>query len=212
MSWLESSLVRRACHTAAALTMVLVCGSCASDQAEGPESPEQIIAMSESEGAYALEKKFAMDKGAVTYGEDGTVTGGQRSQFEGKKQVAFGGQWDGKNYENKRYEKTWWGGKREKVAKQYEGNVDGSRFQAESLMMGKSASLDGKRSRYAGQDAPTAVYDVGSPREAGRGSVSRPTNVHTDWRRSVFPQPRITGYKQYQEREVEETRRLLGRD
>jgi hypothetical protein len=205
-------MVRWTCHAAAALALVLLCGSCASDKGGDPEGSEQIIAMSEGEGAYALEQKFAMDKNAVTYGEDGTVTGGQRSQFEGKKQVAFGGQWDGKNYDNKRFEKTWWGGKRERVAKQYEGNLDGSRFQAESLMMGKSAAQDGKRSRYAGQGAPTAVYDVGSAREAGRGSVSRTTDVRTDWRRSVFPQPRITGYKQYQQREVEETRKLLGRE
>ena len=205
-------MVRGACQTAAALGLVLLCGSCASDKGGGPEGAEQIIAMGEGEGAYALEKKYAMDKNSVTYGEDGTVTGGQRSQFEGKTQIAFGGQWDGKNYYTKRYEKTWWGGKREKAAKQYEGNVDGSRFQAESLMMGKTATQDGRRSRYAGRDAPTAVYDVGSAPEAGRSDVARTTNVHTDWRRSVFPQPRITGYKQYQQREVEETRKLLGRE
>lgn len=194
---------------------VLLGGACASKHPEVTEAPEQILAMSENEGRAALEKKFAMDPRdptAVTYGEDGTVTGGRRSQFEGKQQIAFGGDWNGKSYQKPEYEKTWWGGKR-KAKQSYVNNQDGNRFRAESLMMGRSAPQAGKQSNLDGRSAATGGYQAGAARESGGKSVPRPSDARTDWLRSTAVQPKIIGYKEQQQQlEMEETKRLLGRD
>ena len=205
-------MVRSACLAAGAVATVMLGGACASNHADEMQSDEQVLALSESAGAAALDKRFTTDRTTVTYGEDGTVTGGKRSQFEGKKQVAFGGDWDGKSYQKPEYQKTWWGGKKKSSTKQFVNNQDGSRFRADSLMMGRSAPQAGQRSAYDGKSAGTGGYHTGTARETGREAVPRSSGAGNDWLRGTEVQPRIIGYKQQQNMEIEETKKLLGRD
>lgn len=192
----------------------LALSSCATSSSAGAGEafPEQVIALGEGEGATALDRKFAMQKGDVQYDEHGGVAGGKRSQYEGQKQVQFGGEWAGKTYDKKQYEKrSWWGGKKAET-KQYAGNMDGSRFQTASALGSQTAAADGQRSRLDGRQARTATYRVEAATEAGVSGVAKPSNAQADWRRAVYPKPYIMGYKDYQEKSISETRRLLGRD
>ena len=160
----------------------------------------------------ALDRKYAMQKGDVQYDEHGGVSGGKRSQYEGRKQVQFGGEWAGKSYDKKQYEKrSWWGGKKVET-KQYAGNQDGSRFQTASAYGGQNATAEGQVSRLDGRQARTATYRVDAATEAGVSGVAKPSNAQADWRRDVYPKPRIMSYKDYQEKSISETRSLLGRD
>ncbi|MDA0766870.1 MAG: hypothetical protein O3A87_05420 [Verrucomicrobia bacterium] len=188
------------------------CASSSSSPGAGEAFPEQVIALGEGEGAMALDRKYAMQKGDVEYDEHGGVSGGKRSQYEGQKQVQFGGEWAGKTYDKKQYEKrSWWGGKKVET-KQYAGNMDGSRFQTASAYGSQNANADGQRSRFDGRQARTATYRVDAATEAGVSGVAKPSNAQADWRRDVYPKPHIMGYRDYQEKSISETRSLLGRD
>lgn len=190
--------------------------SCSSGSSSGGSSSgsgsDQIIALSEGEGQLALERKYTMQKGDVEYTEEGGVTGGRRSQYEGKKQVQFGGDWNNESYAKKEYEKkSWWGGKKVEK-KSYSDGADGSRFQTASAYGSKDANQAGQRSNYDGAKARTATYRTDAANESGLAGVSKPSNPQSDFRRGVYPKPRIVGYKDYQEKTIEQTRSLLGRD
>lgn len=196
----------------AGLGVVLV--SCSGGGSSSPvdDGPQQIIAMSEGEGALALEKKFTIQKGDIEQDEHGALTGNKRSPYEGKRQVQFGGEWQGKSYEKKQYEKSSWWGSKKKDVKTYAGGEDASRFRKDSRYASQSARQEGKRSGYDGQSARGGNYRTTSARESVVSGVSRPSDAKVDWRRDAYPKPRIMGYKDYQKHSIEQTRSLLGRD
>jgi len=194
----------------AALALLLV--SCAKDQEVGrPPEAGQVLALSESAGAAALDKKFAMQKGDVSYAEDGTVRGGKRSQFEGKRNVAFGGDWGGQSYGKKQYGTSAWGGSRERATKEFDKGEEG-KFRFASLFGGRKSAQSGQRSTYDGKNRAKETVKTGAAYEVSRPSIARPEDAKAAWRRSVYPQPRIETLADVQRMNVEETRRLLGRD
>lgn len=199
-------------RTSAAAALGLLLASCAKDS--GPERPpesEQVLALSESAGAAALDKKFAMQKGDVTYGEDGSIKGGQRSQYEGKRSVAFGGDWGDKSYGKKQYGKTAWGGDREMAKKDFAKGEEG-KFRIASWFGGKKSAQAGERSPYDGRNRVTEQVQTGAAYEASGASLAKPADAKAAWRRSVYPQPRIESLADMQRMNVEQTRSLLGRD
>lgn len=196
---------------AAAVALLLV--SCAKDDEIGrPPESGQVLALSESEGTAALDQKFAMQKGDVNYSEDGTVSGGRRSQYEGKKQLAFGGEWTGQSYGKKEYGKTSWNGSSDRATKSYDKGDGDSRFRSTSWLGGKASTQDGKRSNYDGRKKVTESVGTGAAYEESRSTIARPQDAKASWRRSVYPQPRIETLSDVQKKNVEETRSLLGRD
>lgn len=207
----------RACTTwirwSAVAALPLLPVSCAKDKGmERPPESGQVLALSESAGAAALDKKFAMQKGDVTYGEDGSIKGGQRSQFEGRRSVAFGGDWGDKSYGKKQYGKAaWGGGDREMAGKSFDKGRDGQ-FRFASLFGGKKSAQAGQRSAYDGKNRVKETVRTGAAREASGSSLAKPADAKAAWRRSVYPQPRIESLADAQRKNVEETRSLLGRD
>lgn len=212
MRRLQSALFRRACQVALAGGLALLCGACSAFKSGGGGVEDEAAVTEEERKGFDKYLIDTKNPEVVSYGEGGAVTGGKRSHYEGKNQIAYGGEWDGKRYEKQEYEKTWWGGKKKKPMKAYAGNQDGSRFQVESLMMGKTANQAGKRSTFDGRGIASTKYTTGNARETGVNDIARTSDARTDWRRDAFPRPRIRGYKQQQQLEIEETRRLLGRD
>ena len=194
------------------MAATLLMASCSKDKELGrPPEEGQVLALSESAGAAALDKKFAMQKGDVSYAEDGTVRGGKRSQYEGKRNVAFGGEWGAQSYGRSEYEKTAWGGSREREKKSFDKGEEG-RFRFASLFGGKKSAQAGQKSSYDGRAREKETVKTGGAYEGSRTSIARPQDAKAAWRRSVYPQPRIETLADVQRMNVEETRSLLGRD
>lgn len=191
---------------------LLLLASCAGSSSSDDGGRDQVLALGEGEGALALERRFTMQKGDVEYSEEGAVTGGRRSQYEGRRQIQFGGEWDGERYEKKEFERRSWWGRRAVQREAYDGGEDGSRFQTASRFDGQAAPADGSRSRFDGNRAETGRYATGAAREAGASPVDRPSDAKVDWRRDVFPRPLIIDQDDYAQKSIEQTRGLLGRD
>lgn len=190
------------------------CSSGGSSSSSPIEGSGQVIALSEGEGTLALEKKYGMQKGDVTYGENGGIAGGKRSQFEGREQVQYGGNWGGKKYGQQKElgKQSWWGSKKAQV-KNFNGVQNADQYKTASRFGSQNANQNGKNSNYNGQQSnASGNYQTGTANEVGQANVARPSNARTDWRRDVYTAPKKIDYKDYQERTIEETRRLLGRD
>ena len=191
--------------------VALLVVSCAKDADVGrPPETEQVLALSESAGAAALDKRFAMQKGDVEYGEDGSLKGGKRSEYEGKRNVAFGGNWGGKSYGKQQYDKAAFSGNRQWTAQSFNKGEAG-KFRSNSSFGGQRSVQANQRSNYDGKNRVTSTLGTGVATEASRASLSKPVDAKAAWRRSVYPQPRIETLADAQRRNVEETRSLLGR-
>lgn len=206
-----SARFARGCVALAALCLVSCAGS-KGKSAGGARESEKVLALSEGAGAAALEKRYAIGKDDVERGEDGTFKGGKRSQFEGKKNVSFGGGLGTASYRKKEYNGKRWSGNTAAQTNMYGGNTDGSRFQTSSRFQGTSAAHSGRRSRFDGSSAATSRFKTGSANEASRRSIEKPSDAKTDFRRRVYPEPPIMTEEEYRKMTVEQTRSILGRD
>lgn len=178
-----------------------------------PKKRDKILALSEAEGAAALEDRYAFNKDKdIEFDEHGNFSGGKRSQFEGRKNVAFGGGIGTASYGTKNYSTKGWSGNTAAGKKMYEGSTDGSRFQTASQFQGTSATQMAQRSRFEGSNAPTSRYKTRKANETTRAAVEKPTDGWTDFRRRVYPKPLIMSEADYKEMTVEQTRSILGRD
>lgn len=190
--------------------------SCAKDGG-GDGAPARksgkVVALTEGEGAAALEDRFAFSKSDIKRDEQGNLVGGKRSQYEGRESVAFGGGVGTASYQgNEAFRARQWSGNREAGRGSYSGDTDGSRFQRSSRFRGTSASQLAQRSRFEGAPARTSTYQAGNAREDAGKPLDRPGNAYTDYRRRVFSQPQIMGREDYERMTVEQTRSILGRD
>ncbi|MBL49525.1 MAG: hypothetical protein CMP28_11315 [Roseibacillus sp.] len=172
---------------------------------------KQIIALGEGEGSAALEERFAFDTRKLKKNKSGNYVGAVRSQFDGKKNLSFGGGIGKSTYRAGRYSASEWSGVSEVPAKSYRGKADASRFQRSSRLQGASASHLARSSRFQSRQKATSPYRVSDAREGQSAGLEKPTDSHTDFRRRVFPEPPIMSREDYN-RSVEDTRRLLGRD
>lgn len=218
MKKIRDSITNNLCVAA----MVVVAGgmvSCASSggSSSGGEAAAesgQVIAMSEGAGTLALEKKFLMKKEDMKLTKEGLLAGGgKRSQYEGKKQVQFGGEWGSESYQKQEYEKksSWWRRKKADV-KDYSGSEDGSRFQTDSRYANRNARQSGQESRFANADARTGVYEVDAANEARRGAVKSEANAYAASRGEAIPDPVVIDQDEYGRQSIQKTRSLLGRD
>ena len=183
--------------------MIPVLSSCGGGSSAGPEVARQ-------RGI----DDFQYDKSDVQLGEKGSATegmivGGRRSQFEGRRQVAFGGEFDKKTYSARSYQAPKWTGGKSYQTSKYTGSTDGSRFQSSSRFNAQSAREGSQQSGLAGRTVDTGGYDTGGA-YAGQGdSVDR---VESRYGSERYPSPRIIPYRKYQQMTIEETNRILGRE
>ncbi len=174
---------------------------------------KQVIALGETEGLNALEKRFAFDSRSLKKDKKGNFTGPVRSQYEGKQDISFGGGVGKAVYRAGNYQSPEWKGPGQVRTGSYPGKTDGSRFQTPSRVQVTSPShLAARKSRFHGRRAGTGVYKAGGARESNAGPVDKPSDGYTDFRRRVFPEPLIISDDEYNRRSVEQMRNVLGRD
>ena len=175
---------------------------------------KQVIALGEAEGFNALEERFAFDSRSLKKDKKGNFIGPVRSQYEGKRDISFGGGVGKAVYRAGNYQSPEWKGKGHGQArtKSYPGKTDGSRFQTPSRFQVTSPSHLARKSRFHGRRAGTGVYKAGGARERDTSPVDKPSDGYTDFRRRVFPEPLIISDDEYNRRSVEQMRNVLGRD
>lgn len=135
----------------------------------------------------------------------------KRSSFENKGESPyFQGEYGKKTYKTAKYSKKSWWGNKDYGRQEYTGNTDGSRFQ-------KNSRFDGKGARESGSPADipgpyqTDRYATNAAREAGKDRLSKPANAEIENRRSVFPQPEITDWREQRALSLEQSKGILGR-
>jgi len=157
---------------------------------------------------------FQYSKTDVVYGEAGTdtegmIVGGRRSNFEGKRQVVFGGNFEGKTYGTDQYKSKSWNGSKNYGRKSYSGNTNASQLKVASVMDGQTARGGGEQSRYSGSGYNTSNYNTSSAREGQATPVNRNASNYAAKR---LPLPKVMSEREYQKMTIEETNSLLGRD
>ena len=188
------------------LLVVPVLSSCSGGggSAEVPESARQ---KSLSDFQYSKEDVQYGEKGSDS---EGMIVGGRRSQFEGKKQVAFGGDLDKRAYSANRYKAQKWDGGKNYKTNRYGGNTDASRYQTQSRYGAQGAREASRQSGYSGQGVDTPAYATAGAREGDVSQLASPGSRESTQR--YGSQPRIIPYRDYQRMTIEETNSILGRE
>ena len=126
---------------------------------------------------------FAFKQTDIQQGDDGSITGGKRSQYESKVESAYAkANSSVPAYLQRSYQKTAWSGKKNYSAGSYETS--------ESKNTGKRSWFGGRKSneanqvaRASGQDYSTGSFKTGGANESGR-SVRTGSNAYTESRTS----------------------------
>ena len=116
-----------------------------------------------------------------------------------------------KAYQTGEYAKTSWWGKKEVERQSYTGMTDGSRFKTAARDQGKGAR-EANTAAKVPDPYQTGTYQTGSARETGVGKLARPADAETENRRGNLDEPEVMGWKQYRALNVNDTKRILGRD
>lgn len=148
------------------------------------------------------------------YGEagsdtEGMIVGGRRSSFEGKRQVAFGGEFDKKVYSAQTYQAGQWAGNKAYQTQNYAGSTDASRYRTSSQYNAQGAREGAQQSNYSGRSVETGTYATGVAREGELIPLDSPESIHASQR---YDQPRIIPYRDYQRMTIEETNAILGKE
>ena len=207
---------------ALALAGCLFLPSCATDGVDSSSTSiktrkrdKQVIAMSEAAGYGALEDRFAFDTRSLKRDKNGNFVGAVRSQFDGQRNVSFGGAGVGtKGYQAGQYKAGTWNGTTKARAsdKAYTSRVEDARFKQRSQFQGVSPSHLASQSRFNGQSVSKDSYRAAAAREANGRSIAKPTDGWTDFRRRVYPEPDVMSRADYERLNIEQTRKILGRD
>lgn len=179
---------------------------------KGKKEKERIIALDPASGEAALYNKYAFDPNSLKRDEQGNFVGAVRSQYDGQKNIAFGGGIGKAAYKTKRYNSSEWTGRKTAVVPEFSAETDGGRFETRSRYQGARSSQDGERSRFQGATARTSSYRTGNAVEGSSQRLDKPTDAWTDFRRAVYPQPPKISEADYNKLTVDQTRSILGRE
>ena len=135
----------------------------------------------------------------------------KRSSFESQGDTHnFKGKFSGKTYKAGEYaKKSWWGNK-DYGRQPYAGNTDGSRFQQESLLGGKSANESGTAAPTS-DPYQTGNYATSAAREASGRRLAKPSDAATYSPRNVNQEPEIIDWQQQRGITLDQSRGILGR-
>jgi hypothetical protein len=139
----------------------------------------------------------------------------KRSQFESKgESVYFHGDYAKKSYQpqakGENYDKKAWWGNKDFALKNYTGNTDGSRFQKASNLDGKGARESGKAKDNLPGPYATKGFATKDAREASHKGIDKPTDVQTEDRQKVTPQPDVIDWREQRTLSLEQSKGLLG--
>jgi hypothetical protein len=197
-----------------ALLATLAFGACAKDGAEkeAPAKRDRIVDLTEESDGRVLGERYGFKKDDIARDESGTFVGGKRSQYDGQRNIAFGGGVGTAKYRTNEYKSSAWSGNTKARTSSYANNTDASRYQVSSRYEGSRAHQNAARSRFDGTQARTSSYKTGKANENAGERLAKPSDSLTDVRRRVYPQPDIMSKEDYDRLTVEQTRSILGRD
>ncbi|MFT6180850.1 MAG: hypothetical protein ACI9NQ_001902 [Paracoccaceae bacterium] len=188
------------------------CSSSSSSESGLESSAERTGARKITIGEDGGNNPFAFNKEEVQKGDDGSITGGKRSQYDSQMKSAYA-QANGKipNYMESSYQKKAWAG-----GKDYS---TGSYQTAKNRNAGKKSWFGGRKSneasqvaRASGQDYSTGSYRTRSANETGR-AVRTGSNAYTESRTSNGwgRAPVILTSEEYRSISMGQAKSLLGR-
>ncbi|NNM29689.1 MAG: hypothetical protein HKO57_09205, partial [Akkermansiaceae bacterium] len=116
--------------------------------------------------------RYMLADGDIRYGEagssqEGQLVGGKRSQFEGRRQTAFGGEVTAAALQKKNYAAAGWTGSKEATTKSYAGRTDGDRFRWSSLFGKRKAREAAGESTHGSKGFATSGYRTATAAESG---------------------------------------------
>ena len=204
--------MRWCCAALAAAGLASCANNTEATKASSPRKSGQILALSEGEGAAALEKRYGFQNSDIQRDENGNFKGGKRSRYDGLMNNSFGGGVTRAPYRgNTVYQAPRWNGAASGRPQPYSGSTDGSRFHTSSRFQSTRAPQGSQRSPYEGATARTSTYRTGRAPEHAATRLEKPADAWTQFRRRVYPEPTIIPEADYNRLTVEQTRSILGR-
>ncbi len=182
------------------LLFLLVC-SCATEQTVTKKQVRK--------DAFGRNLNFRKEKG-----EDGSIVmkSDKRSSFEGRRSnIVRNRDFSGKNYRKKSYRKERWEGVSHFSKKEFQGSRDASRYQKEPWFVKKQAGAQGKQFDVGKKKFFSNPFKTKPAIETTRKSITHTSDAETDFRRRVYVQPKITGWKNQSSLSVDDTNKMLGR-
>lgn len=185
--------------------------SCSSSSPETGLAPEPSGAKQVDISKDGSNNPFAFSKEDIQRGDDGSITGGRRSQFELKADSAYArANADKAAYLQRSYNKETWSGSRRYSTGSYQTKANAN-SQRKSWFGGRKSRDAGRVARASGSGYQTGSYRTGSANENGRtratgSSAYVDEQVEDGWRKI-----RILDSKEYRSLSLGQARSLLGR-
>ncbi len=135
----------------------------------------------------------------------------KKSSFETQRDSPyFKGDIANKSFDTGSYDKKNWSGTKDFEHKDYKTTSQNSSDRQRSMFDGKTARGDGQAYQVP---APyrTSEYQTSDARENQGKDMDKTVDAETEWRRRVYPKPKIVDYEKQRELSVEQSRGLLGR-
>lgn len=155
---------------------------------------------------------FAFNNEDVQQGDNGSITGGKRSQYDSKMKSAYA-QANGTvpAYMQRSYQQKAWAGGKDYSAGSYQTSKN-SNAGKKSWFGGRKSNEASQVARASGQDFSTGSYRTGSANETGQ-SVKTGSNAYTESRNSNGwgGIPVILTTDEYRSISMGQTKSLLGR-
>lgn len=193
------------------LVVLSACGGSETSGAGDALGENRIIALDESSGQAALEKKYADFGNVLETDEDGNMRiakGVKRSSFEGKEVARIGGA--KKEYSFKRYKKKEWGRDKRYSANEFSGKKE-SRWQDAEWFLRKEAQGASQTAREAGSSYGRKSYTTDSAREMNSDGYGNLAEAQSQFSGEQAPEPLIMSQSEYEQLSVNEVNRRLGR-
>lgn len=188
---------------------VFLLGSCASNKKVSNELHPQGARVMDLQSS----DKYDWKKD-IQVGEDGSITGGKRSQFDrASKNGGYRKEYKTPDYLTKNYDQKEWNGSKNYTTGSYQGTSQARETRQSSRYQGDRAHLVGQQSWLAGKQFDKGSYKTKGAREGRAAHVKTGENAQVANRKKVWAwNPKIYNQDEYREMTVAETRSLLGKD
>lgn len=185
-------------------------GACSSNKKSSNELYPQGARVLDESG---IGKKYSALKD-VQIDEDGTITGGKRSQFD----RASRGSRSHKNYKTpdyltKNYNQKQWNGSKDYATGSYQGTSQARERNQNSRFQGNQANVAGQQAWLDNKQYSTGSYQTAGARESQQTAVQGGENAQVAERKKVWGwTPKIYSADEYRDMSISQTRSLLGKD
>lgn len=193
----------------AILTAGLV--SCSNSDSESGLTPEPTGARQVEIGRDGSNNPFAFNKEDIQRGDDGSITGGKRSQYDSLADSAYArANADAPAYLQKSYHKEAWAGGKDYSTGSYKTGAN-SNAGTTSRFAGRQSDSSNKVARAGGQTFGTGSYGTGRANENGRTMATGTSGYVDEQARDGWRKVKILEGNEYRSISMGQAKRLLGR-